>query len=242
MQCLLLRFEAPMMSFGGISVDARRPTDRAPGASLLAGLLGNALGLEHRDHERLQRLQDRLCVGARCDRPGSRLQDYQTVDLGQPHLVGAGWTTQGRVEVRGGAFSTGTHIRHRDYLADASYLVALALEPPDEEPGIERLAEALDRPARPLYLGRKGCIPATRLLVGVVSAGSLEQALLASAPHTARGQSPGAEVELWLPAAEATLDGHTAWISDRRDWANQIHTGRRLQLHKTAQLRGGTGD
>lgn len=224
------------MSFGGISVDARRATDLVPGASLLTGLLANALGYEHREVVKLQRLQVRLRLGVRCDQRGARLTDYQTVDLGQEHLVGAGWTTAGRLEGRGGAFSTGTHIRHREFIADASYLVAVALEPADEDPTVEQLAVAVDAPARPLFLGRKACIPATRLFAGLVDVSDLEEALLTAPPRA--GQDAGAEVDVWVAARSGTLDGHTSWTSDERDWRNQVHTGRRLIRHERHSLRG----
>ena len=41
---LLLRLEAPLMSFGSVLVDKRGPTDRHPGTALITGLLANALG------------------------------------------------------------------------------------------------------------------------------------------------------------------------------------------------------
>lgn len=231
-----------MMSFGGIAIDAVRPTDRAPGLSLMTGLLGNALGLEHRDCVQLQRLQDRIRLGVRCDLPGARLEDYQTVDLGQLHLIDSGWTTDGVLEKRtGGPSSTGTHIRKRSYLADASYLAAVALDPPGEDPDVERLAACLDQPARPLFIGRKSCLPSGRMFAGLVDAATLEEALLSMPLHRPRAQPTGATLELWLPTEEATLDGHTCWTSDRRDWANQIHVDRRLWLHKMVTLGGGEG-
>lgn len=221
-----------MMSFGGTTVDAGRPTDRFPAASLLTGLLGNALGYHHNDTGLLQRLQDRLVHGAARlahapkQREVMQLTDYQTVDLGQDHLVDAGWTTDHRREDRAGGFSKGTHIRTRDYLVDADYLVALRLEPSNEEPTLDHLAAALDHPARPLFIGRKACPPATRLHAGFANADSLKQALLSFDLGRLR------PVELWLPVTDGTVDGHTSWASDRRDWANQAHTGRRLIRHE----------
>jgi len=224
------------MAFGGMAVDAIRSTDPFPGRSLVTGLLGNALGYDHAQCELLERLQERIRLGVRRDIDGTRVTDYQTVDLGQAHLVGTGWTTRGRVERRRGAFSTGTHQRYRDYFADASFLVAVTLEPEDETPTVRDLASALDQPERPLFLGRKGCLPSVRLNEGVVAVDSIEQALLtARAPRRAGSD----EVSLWLAADEAELDGSTCWVSDRRDWRNQVHTGRRLVRQVQRSLIGG---
>jgi CRISPR system Cascade subunit CasD len=232
MKHLLLRLQAPMMAFGGTTVDSGRPTDRHPAASLLTGLLGNALGYHHRDIDQLQRLQDRMCHGAaRLDTPSGRFPatratDYQTVDLGQDHLVKTGWTTRHAAQERGGGNSSGTHIRQRDYLIDADYLVALRLEPSDEEPTLDALADALDRPSRPLFIGRKCCPPASRIGAGIVDADSLREALLG---FSRDGRTA---VEMWLPTHDGTVDGSTSWVADGRDWANQIHSGRRLIRHE----------
>ena len=75
---LLLRFDAPMMSFGGVRVDELNPTEDAPGTSLLAGICGNALGYDHRDHDLLERLQARLRHASRRDRTGRPVVDYRT--------------------------------------------------------------------------------------------------------------------------------------------------------------------
>lgn len=43
MRTLILRFEAPLMAFGGVAVDERLPTSRFPGLSMVCGMIGNAL-------------------------------------------------------------------------------------------------------------------------------------------------------------------------------------------------------
>ena len=224
---LLLRFDAPMMSFGTVAVDAIGHTAPFPGRSLLAGLLGNALGLEHRDTDALTRLQARLQHAVRRDRGGEIRTDYQTVDLGQPFLLDeVAWTTWGRLDPRGGssANKVGTHIRHRDYLVDSVFTIALALEPTDEAPDVETLAAALRQPARPLFLGRKCCLPATPLLLGRTRATSLVDAVR-EAP-TVNGSSP--KIRLWWPERDgerADLRGRRISVTDERDWKNQVHVG-----------------
>lgn len=64
-QFLLLRLEAPMMSFGDVSVDERGPTQAFPAKSMLTGLLGNALGYDHREAVKLESIQNRLNYAVR---------------------------------------------------------------------------------------------------------------------------------------------------------------------------------
>jgi CRISPR system Cascade subunit CasD len=160
MDCLILRFDAPLMSFGAVVVDQINPVWRFPGRSMLAGLLGNALGWDHRDVDRLQHLQERLRFAARWDAEPVPFTDYQTVELGQPFMVDTGWTTRGRREDRkGGSAATGTHQRWRDFWANGVATVAIALDGEDS-PTLDDLERALQRPARPLFIGRKPCLPA----------------------------------------------------------------------------------
>lgn len=238
---LLLRLQAPLQSFGGLAVDERRITYEMPGRSMLTGLLANALGWHHRDAEALNRLQERLDMAVRCDCPGSFLQDYQTVDLGQDFLA-RGWTTRGAPEGRQGGNSSGTHIRTRDYWADAAFTVAVALHGADEAPTLDALEQALRRPARPLFLGRKACLP-SRPLVGHrdqtdrVRAASPLQALLHVPPWAAKPVADAFRV--WWSAGPTapdtesppTIDGvrfiRRLAVLDQRHWHHALHGGQR---------------
>ncbi|MEL7059202.1 MAG: type I-E CRISPR-associated protein Cas5/CasD [Acidobacteriota bacterium] len=229
---LTLRLDAPLMSFGGVRIDDRGVTEAAPGLSLLTGLLANALGFDHRDFERTQRLQDRVRFAVRRDRRGERLADYQTVDLGQPWMD-PGWTTWHQLAKRDGANSKGTHIRDRHYWADAVFTVALTLEPALEEPTLDAIEAALREPERPLFIGRKPCLPAGRILLGRERASTLREAVIgAPRPRSALRRDDGASLALWWPdsdaPAEASIADERQPVYDRRDWANQVHTGRRF--------------
>jgi CRISPR system Cascade subunit CasD len=227
---LLLRLDAPLVSFGGVVVDQRGPTEEFPALSLLTGLLGNALGYDHRDSERLLALQERLRYGVRRDRSGVRIRDFQTVALGQDFLVDTGWTTRGVAEGRKGASGEATHIRYRDYLADAVFTVALTLDPNDPSPDVDALEAALREPERPLFLGRKPCLPAAPLLLGRLSATSLYDALR-RAPPVDRGDQ-GPSLAAWWPDDEAGEGAsRRIAVTDEMDWANQVHVGRRYVRH-----------
>lgn len=224
MDVLLLRLDAPLMSFGAVVVDQNHPVWRFPGVAMLTGLLGNALGWDHCDTDRLQSLQDRLRFAARWDAEPELLTDYQTVDLGQDFMIGTGWTTRGRREDRGkGAATTGTHIRYRDHWANGVVTIALALDG-EGEPSLAALEQALRCPARPLFLGRKPCLPAGPLLLGRRRAEGV-RAALAAEPLADVGprRRPGRIPALW-PLDEA----QGAQVEERyapRDWRNNIHRG-----------------
>jgi CRISPR system Cascade subunit CasD len=229
MDAVLLRFDAPLMSFGGVMVDHVGVTRSFPACSMLAGLLANALGHDHRNAAETERLQARLRHAVRCDRPGQPLVDYHTADLSQDFLSADGWTTRGTVEGRGGGPSAkGTHIRLRHYLADARYTVALTLVPADEQPDLERIETALRTPYRPLFIGRKTCLPASPLLLGRVEAANLYEAL-EIAPLWAQTEIPRSGLRAWWPEGEIPRpdDSRELYITDERDWRNQIHVGRR---------------
>lgn len=228
LEVLLLRFDAPLMSFGGPRVDERNATEAFPGRSLLTGLLANALGYRHREAERLARLQERLRCAARRDRRGEELVDYQTVDLGQEFLTAA-WTTRGEPSRRaGGSAKTSTHIRHRHYWADAVFTVAIALDPAQEAPTVDDLARAVATPERPLFLGRKACLPAAPLLLGRTTAATLRQAL-EQAPLDRRAAPEDGALAAWWPEEERAPhhEARLLPVTDERDWANQVHVGRR---------------
>jgi CRISPR system Cascade subunit CasD len=238
---LLLRLDAPLMSFGGVVVDNRGVTLDFPLLSMIAGFLGNSLGYDHRDAERLSALQVRLRYAVRCDRPGQRVTDYQTVDLGQDHLVDTGWTTRGAREERGkGVATSGTSIRYREYWADAVYTVVVTLSPAEGSPDVVALERALQEPERPLFVGRKTCLPAAPMLLGRTTATSLRAALEAVpriAPERSRDGAT-ATLTAWLPEGEdAGSDWREIPVTDERDWENQIVVGRRLVRQTRLTLR-----
>jgi len=223
MDVLMLRFDAPLMSFGGPAVDSYGVIQPFPALSMVCGLLGNALGYGHQDAESLQSLQHRLSVAIRRDQSGTRIQDYQTVNLGQVFMRSdRGWTTRGSLDERkGGDASSATHIRLREYRADAIYTLAIALDPTDVEPTLEQLADALEYPEHPLFIGRKACLPATRLLLGLAHADDLREALC-----DPRWSLQSGSFEACWPVLPGDAMNHRP-ITDIRDWANQIHVGER---------------
>jgi CRISPR system Cascade subunit CasD len=231
MRALILRLDAPLISFGAPSVDQNGVVQAFPPLSMLVGLFANALGWLHWEAERLERLQERLRFAARIDREGEPLVDYQTVALGTDWMrpEKAGWTTRGRLAGRGGASGDATHQRYRHYRADSLHTVAIALAAPDELPTLDELMRALREPARPLFLGRKCCLPAAFLSAGIAEAASLLQAL-AAAPRHPRGGAGELRACCFEEDDSAAFAGESRVfaVTDERDWANRIHVGRRI--------------
>lgn len=237
---LLLRFDAPMLSFGGARVDKNGVQAVIPGRAMLTGLVGNALGYEHGEADRLGALQARLRYAVRQDHAGEGLLDYHTVDMGQPFML-EGWTTRAAPESRGGGeSSTGTLIRLQHYRADAVYSVALTLRG-DGAPTVDDVARALARPERPLFIGRKCCLPAAPILQGRVTAPTLRAALAGwslAPPRSRRGARDASEKRAclsWWPTGEGTEVGRTIDLTDEMDWSNQVHVGRRSVQEATVE-------
>jgi CRISPR system Cascade subunit CasD len=219
---LLIRLEASLIAFGGETIDNFGVIRDFPALSMVTGLLANALGWRREEDERHNRLQQRLVMGARIERMGERLTDFQTAQLGAKD---AGWTTLGVAESRqGGAASYDSpHLRYRDYHADPAVLVALRLEPAEESPSLDELAEALNHPARPLFIGRKPCLPTGRLFAGWAEGENLLQ-ILRSAPAITTTCD-----ESWFlqwPDGEGEIDGDRLLdLCDERNWTSGVHGG-----------------
>jgi CRISPR system Cascade subunit CasD len=213
------------MSFGGDMIDANGPTLDFPLSSLVIGLMANALGWTRAQSDGHQRLQDRLVMGSRLDRPGERIVDFQTAQLAKDDR---GWTTHGIVEGRAGATYDSPHIRFRHYLADASVTIALRLQPAEEAPTIEDVAKALECPARPLFIGRKSCLPSMQVLAGFIEADDVLGAL------TKWPLSPDADttIRISVPPTEGVRAQRyrAERVSDLRDWTAGIHAGER-EIH-----------
>jgi len=218
------------MSFGAPIVDRHGKIQPYPALSMMAGMLGNALGYDHSNFQKLQQLQERLQYAVRQDRAGQKIKDYQTVDLSQDFMRDDNaWTTQGWVDKRkGGPASKGTHIRLRDYWADTIHTVALTLQPVNEAPTIDDIRDALQYPERPLFIGRKTCLPAVPLLIGRMEAENLVEAL--QKVSLADNADKRNTYPAWWPVDKnqnhprANIEKP---VTDRRDWANQIHVGER---------------
>ncbi len=239
MRHLILALEAPLMAFGGETIDNYGVIRSFPSASMLTGLLANALGWRRIEGERHQRLQDRLVFAVRIDREPAghaRLQDYQTARL----TSAKHWTTRGEPEGRlGGGGASFTHLRFRDYFADMRLTVSLRVEPPETRPTLEELAEALERPARPLFIGRKPCLPSAPILHSFSDGDTALTALLTvpmgdrKEPGTMRLSWPENDTPEPMTGVKRS---RTHMLTDQRNWRSSgLHGGGRLVCEGTIE-------
>ena len=241
MRHLIVHLESPLLAFGGETIDNLGVVRPFPAASMLTGMFANALGWRRIEREAHERLQRRLVFAARIDREpagGYAMRDFQTAQLAANDR---GWTTRGRPEGRAGGAATynSPHLRYRDYYADMRVTGALRLDPADGEPTLERLAAALDEPARPLFIGRKPCLPSARLFGGFVDAPDALAALLAV--PLADGAGGARAVRMQWPAREGgdrPPEGVTVsremMLTDERNWVSGLHGGGRRVVEGTA--------
>ena len=149
LKTLFIRLEGSMQAWGNHeSKFVIRRTAEAPTKSGIIGMLCAALGIPRSQaKDELSKL-NQLNMGVRIDRPGIRWWDY--------HTVGA----QMNMQIASGGTKKGAMLTRREYLCDASFLVALQGEPVM----IAKLHEALENPKWTLYLGRKCCPPSRPLI------------------------------------------------------------------------------
>jgi len=219
MRWLTLIMEAPLSAFGGVQVDGVGPTRDHPALSAITGLLGNALGYDRTEPGRLTALQGRLLLAsAHRAGAGDRLTDFQTAQLGKNDL---GWTRDG-VEGRTGGVDTydSPALSYRDYLTDRRTLCVIGLKT-DADPDLDTIAAALDRPTRPLFLGRKSCIPSRPIRGALIEAGTAIEAIRVAL------DGPG-DWFVSLPDGQGDPDrARSSLLPDLRDWGSDLHAGAR---------------
>lgn len=140
MPTLLLELSGPMQSWGTESRFTRRASEHMPSKSGVIGMLAAAQGRRRTDP-----IEDLVALrfGVRADQPGTVQSDFQTA---------IDWRT-----------GKSMPLSYRHYLADARFLVGLEAE----RSLLEGLAAQLVSPKFPLYLGRRSCPPARRIVRGL---------------------------------------------------------------------------
>jgi len=163
MNTLLLRLSGAMQSWGVQSDYTERDTGLEPSKSGVLGLVCAALGIDRANDFELAEIAQ-LNMGVRVDRQGWLKTDYHTAGKG------GFLRSDGNVERKDLIPS------HRQYLADALFLVGLA---GDDLAMLERIHAALRNPVWSLFLGRKAFVPGEPiwLLDGLKPGKALEDAL-----------------------------------------------------------------
>ncbi|MCL6527703.1 MAG: type I-E CRISPR-associated protein Cas5/CasD [Thermaceae bacterium] len=137
---LLMRFAAPMQSWGTKSRFDERDTELEPSKSGVIGLVCAALGVDREEEAPVLELAA-MPMGVRVDREGILRRDYHTA---QEVIRADGKGVQD------------TAVSNRYYLADAVFLVGL--ESPNRAQ-LEDIQAALKNPVWPLSFGRKSFVP-----------------------------------------------------------------------------------
>jgi len=165
---LFLRLEGPLQAWGDTSKFVIRRTMEAPTKSGVIGLICCAMRLSRQAARQHLRELNQLAMGVRIDRPGTRWWDYHTVGakIGILKAEGGIKRTASTKEIE-------TLVSRREYLCDASFLVALQGDPEV----IQRVKDALRNPKWPPFLGRKSCPPTSPILAGETKCDDLVTAL-----------------------------------------------------------------
>ncbi|MEN8168285.1 MAG: type I-E CRISPR-associated protein Cas5/CasD [Pseudomonadota bacterium] len=168
---LLFHLYGPMASWGDTAVGEFRPSHDHPTRSAVLGLVAAALGIRRHEEDRLQALEKSCLVAVRLDSPGEVLRDYHTTQVPPEQRKVRHYTRRDELN----ASKLHTILSQRDYRTDAA--TTIALSPTDDSPfQLQQMADALQRPALPLYLGRKSCPLALPLDPRIVPAGDLKAA------------------------------------------------------------------
>lgn len=227
-----LLLDGPLQSWGcNGRVPAHRSTEMMPTLSGVTGLVANALGLERGD------LDDGLLgseIWSRADRPGRRMMDFHTV---------GGAPGEGVPKTNTGTQSGNAILSNRWYLEDAAFTVVWQ---PGSRLDPETVAEALENPARALFLGRRSCPPASeRVLLGLVDGDPekfLEDLPLLRDPDrqagmvTAVHQSPAGKTGLRDGGCDKHAENGGCSVSATHDVAATFHSAQRRGTYRERRV------
>lgn len=154
MSVLVLVLDGVLQSWGTTTIGHARTTNTYPTKSAIVGMIANALGREREDD-----IQDiaEISYAVRVDSPGDLQRDYHLVSI----------LTQPSKGDRVG------RITERFYLADAVFTIAISHHNPSF---LQDISNALNKPSRALFLGRKSCPPSRPVVYGNVE-GDIDNAL-----------------------------------------------------------------
>ncbi|MDD6098510.1 MAG: type I-E CRISPR-associated protein Cas5/CasD [Oscillospiraceae bacterium] len=162
MATLLLRLAAPLQAWGSSSKFNIRNTEREPTKSGVIGMIAAAMGIQRNGDQKLLEPLSRLRFGVRVDKEGILLKDFHMV-----HEYKNGKTVD-------------SHLTERYYLSDAVFLAGFES---DSREYLGKIADALNSPVYPLYLGRRSCPPTLPVVIDI-SDDSLIDALINAASLT----------------------------------------------------------
>jgi len=169
-----------------VQVNQLFPTGDLPSRSMLTGLLGAALGVRKHEGHRLNALASHISYAARTQGEPRVMEDFHIADLGRNYMQSdKAWSTSGARTYRSGSVTQDKVLQRKEYLADSSVIVAVRIE---ERAGVApgpttaearvwaasispaAVVGALQKPAFPLFIGRKTCVPSRPIVEAVTDA------------------------------------------------------------------------
>jgi CRISPR-associated protein Cas5/CasD subtype I-E len=159
---IVLILSSTMQSWGSDSKVAIRGSEDFPTLSAVIGLVRNALGAEE---DRENWLSD-ATLSSRRDVSGSTLIDFHTIE--------------NALLSRNGSISTDPVTTMRSYLISTTFVSVLRF--PGHDDMVDKVAQALQNPARPIYLGRRKCSLALPVFLGIVGEDTDDHTVLAEIP------------------------------------------------------------
>lgn len=182
-------------------------THSYPTFSAIIGLVASALGAQREDDAVVERLA-KLDFAVRRDRKGVEKTDFQTVDYNQPLFLDEYISHEKPASIAAYKANNG-RIHHKSALHDASFRIALS----GESSLIEEVREALLRPARPLFWGRKS-FPASIIDATIVQQESPKSALLEDSKSPLGQQASECSIEWTVTNQEDVLAFETKEVRD----------------------------
>jgi CRISPR system Cascade subunit CasD len=214
-----MRLAAPVASLSGARIDTASDSLPIPTRSMIAGIMGAALGVGYGQPNVLQKLQDTIRLAVVVHREGTITRDYQTVRMDSAHMTGPMWWHDGHrvgvMERKGEKPErsiTGERPLTCDY--DATVVVELLAGAPFT---VEEILNALRRPAHPLGIGQRSCIPSQPIAGEPLDAPTLIDGVALVGAGT-----------IYLPAECVATGGFGdlyVSIPAGRDWATRQHGG-----------------
>lgn len=259
MDYLVFQLYGPLAAWGDIAVGETRPSNFAPAKSAALGLVAAALGLRRPDttqEEALRRqwearhvaLAEGYGIAVKLTQPGLPLTDYHTA---QVPSSGSGRNKKVFATRRDELtwlprHDLNTILSRRDYRQDAFAGIAIWARGDAPYP-LQEIKRRLLEPEFVLYLGRKSCPLALPLNPNIVSAESVEAALVdmsfANATKGVLGEGlldEASPMLLWDADAETCLDAEQTvtrrdTLTSRRRWQFAVREERRAHLPSGGQ-------
>jgi CRISPR system Cascade subunit CasD len=222
---LVFTLSATLAAMGDVAGHERRGSWTWPGRSAVLGLVAAALGIR-RDGDFAA--VDALRMAVAVFDAGRPLRDYHTVQTVPTALARRPQARPAALALAGK--DANTTITLRDYRTDALFGVAMT------GPGLPALAQALERPVFPLYLGRKSCPLSAPLAPQLVQADSPEAAMAALQLPPWRAGSVARMICADEGPAERVETRHDQPL-DRSRW----HFAARMVRVRSVEIRPGEG-